>query len=374
MPVAMTFAVLNAGGNAAEVGVVLASATFPFIVFLLVGGVVADRRSRKLVALSADIARALISFMIAGLMFVNPSSVIGLIILSAMWGAARGFFTPSITALLPEVVPAEGLQRANAVRATAISFGQASGPALVGVVVAASGTRIAMLVVAVMYLASASALSLLHPTNANTLRQESHPLADLVAGVDEVRSREWAWTTMVAYAGMHLVSFGPLLVLGPILANSQLGGARAWGILLGAQGVGGIIGSLAGFKFRPKFPLRTSILVATLAAGFPLALATHQSMTVLFITSAVDGACFAAFGVVWETLLQTSVPKEALARVTSLDWVASMATLPLGEILAGPEMRMIGVTPSLLFAGVALVGGNVGLLLIRSVRNIRQAH
>ncbi len=372
LPVAVTFAILDRGGSASQVGLVLAAASFTFIIFLLIGGVVADRRSRKLVAMASDLSRTLISALIAAEIVFGSANETGLIVLAILWGAARGFFTPSITALIPEVVPSELLQKANAFRSMAVALGQTAGPAITAVIMATYSAAAATTFTAILYLVSAIALSLIHANPRARLSHGSHPLADLFEGVKVVKERKWAALTILSYAAMHLIAFGPILVLGPIIAQSHLGGVKAWGLLLGAQGVGGLLGSFVGFKIRPKYPMRFIAILTAFASAFPLCLALHADLSILVLASVLEGIIFSSFEVIWSTLLQSSIPKEALARVTSLDWMGSTATLPLGELLASPESRIFGVSATLFVAAAAIVVGNLGLLMARSIRSVRQ--
>ncbi len=372
LPVAVTFAILDRGGSASQVGLVLAGASFTFIIFLLIGGVVADRRSRKLVAMASDLTRTIISVLIAAVIVFASAKETELIVLAVLWGAARGFFTPSITALIPEVVPSDSLQKANAFRSMAIALGQTAGPAITAVIMASYSAAAATIFTAFLYLISAIALSLIHANPKASLSKGAHPLTDLFEGVRVVRERKWAALTILSYSAMHLVAFGPILVLGPIIAQNHLGGVKAWGFLLGAQGVGGLLGSIAGFKIRPKYPMRFIAIMTAFAAAFPLCLALGANLIILGLASILEGIIFSAFEVIWSTLLQSSIPREALARVTSLDWMGSTATLPLGELLASPESRIFGVPGTLFVAAAAIAVGNLGLLTARSIRSVRQ--
>jgi MFS family permease len=128
--IALAFAVLSLGGSPAEVGLVLAFRMVPLVGTLLVGGVVADRVSRRAVMVVADLSRVATQGLIAALLIGGLAEIWMLAVLSGLTGAATGFFNPASTGLLPAIVPAERVQEANGVRATAMSGGEIVGPSL----------------------------------------------------------------------------------------------------------------------------------------------------------------------------------------------------------------------------------------------------
>ncbi len=136
---ALAFAVLAIGGSAAQIGVVLAVRSGSLVVSLLLGGVVADRLSRRAIMVCADLSRVLTQGLLAGLVIVGDTEIWSLALLTGLTGVAGGFFNPASTGLLPAIVPAEHLQHANGMRATAMSAGMIGGPVLAGALVATVG-------------------------------------------------------------------------------------------------------------------------------------------------------------------------------------------------------------------------------------------
>src|SRR4051812_34703741 len=134
--IALAFAVLDLGGSPTAGGVVLAVRIAPMGATLLIGGVVADRLSRRAVMVAADISRFIAQGAIALLLLTGTAEVWMVAVLSGATGAASGFFNPASTGLMPAIVPADQLQQANGVRATALSGGEIAGPAIAGVLIA----------------------------------------------------------------------------------------------------------------------------------------------------------------------------------------------------------------------------------------------
>lgn len=134
--VALAFAVIELGGSASDVGLVLAAGTATLVATLLAGGVVADRTSRRAVMLGADLVRLASQATMAVLVISGAGEVWMLGALAGVTGAGTGFFGPASTGLLPEIVSDDELQPANALRSTAVSASEIVGPALAGIVVA----------------------------------------------------------------------------------------------------------------------------------------------------------------------------------------------------------------------------------------------
>ena len=263
--VALAFAVLEIGGSTTDVGLVLAAGVFPLVGSVLVGGVVADRASRRAVMVVADLVRVASQGTMAALLIAGVAEVWMLALLAGVTGAATGFFSPASTGLLPEVVSTEQLQPANALRSSAVSTGEILGPLAAGVLVAAAGAGWAIAVDAVTFGVSAACLVMLRvPTRVAT--RPSSFVADLRDGWVAFRSRRWVWTVVLYFAIGNLL-WGAWSALGPVVADRDLGGAAAWGTVLAAMGVGALAGSLLLTQVNPGWPP---------GAGFGCAPAGHR--------------------------------------------------------------------------------------------------
>ena len=233
--VALAFAVLELGGSPSEVGVVLAAANLPLVLAVLVGGVVGDRSSRRKVMLAADVARLVTQAATAALLLGGVAEVWMLAVLAALTGVGTGFFQPASTALLPDVVEPEQLQVANAIRSTATSAAEIAGPVAAGVLVAAFSSGAAIAVDAATFAISAACLALMTVSERPHGRGRSF-LSDLRDGWGAFTARRWVWA-FVGYFAFVNALWAAWSVLGPVVADRELGGAAAWGLVLGAVGV-----------------------------------------------------------------------------------------------------------------------------------------
>src|SRR3954452_3513960 len=276
--IALAFAVLELGGSATEVGIVLAVRVAPMVGTLLIGGVVADRLSRRAVMVAADVSRFLTQGAIAVLLLTGTARIWMLAVLSGATGAATGFFNPASTGLVPAIVPAAQLQEANGIRATARSAGEIVGPAIAGVLIASVGAGWALAVDAATFAVSALLLARLRLPERAARAERTSFLTDLRAGWGMFRSLTWVWTFVVA-AAIGNLAWGASSSLGPVIAERELGGAAAWGTVLAAMGIGALLGGLLAVRVSVRRPLVLAgvayslfiVPLALLAAGVPLA-------------------------------------------------------------------------------------------------------
>ena len=345
----------------AALSIVSIGMTVPTIAFLLFGGVVSDRRDRRLVMACADGLRAVAVALVAALLFAHALRFWELVALVAIYGAGTAFFTPSFEAIVPELLPDSELPAANAldqfVRPIAMRL---VGPVVGGALVAVSA-GFAFALDAVSFAATFAAVLAIKPRV--RAEAESHPsaAAALAEGLRFVRSRTWLWGTLLSAAIAYLVFLGPAEVLLPFVVKNDLhASAGTLGLVLAAGGVGAV--GAAAFMGRQGHPRRDVTLMyvtwtlATLAiAGYGLATAAWQ----LMVTCLAFNGLEAAGTIVWATIKQRHVPGAMLGRVSSLDWLISIGLLPISFALTAPVAAALGARTTLV--GAALIGAAVTL-------------
>ncbi len=366
--VALAFAVLQIGGSASEVGLVLAARVLPSAATALVGGVIADRISRRTVMVGADLVRVASQGTMAALLIAGSAEVWTLAALAAVGGAASGFFGPASLGLLPEVVPPDELQPANALRSSGASAGEILGPLLAGVLVAAAGAGWAIAADAATFAASAACLLRLQLPRSVPAETRSF-LGDMREGWAVFSSRTWVWA-FVAYFAIANLFWGAWSSLGPVVADQDLGGAAAWGTILAVMGVGALLGSLIATRLAPPRPLLMVAAGEGLLA-LPLAFLAATSAVGLIAFGALLSGIGLMLGMsVWESTLQRHIPGEALSRVSSFDWFASFAFYPLGLAIWGPISAAIGIHTSLWLAFTLFIASLLALLAVPDVRGL----
>jgi DHA3 family tetracycline resistance protein-like MFS transporter len=367
-----SYALWNAPAALSIVGIAM---TVPTVAFLLVGGVVSDRRDRRLVMAWADALRAVAVGTLAVLVLSGSLRFWELVLLVAVYGVGTAFFTPAFEAIVPDLVPSEDLPRANSldqfVRPIAMRL---AGPVVGGAIVAV-GAGVAFAVDAASFAASLVAVLML--SRRPRPSAEGHPstFGALKEGLRFVRARVWLWGTLVSAAIAYLLFLGPTEVLLPFVVKNDLhASARTLGVVLAAGGIGAI-GAAAwmGRRGHPRRDVTVMYItwtVATLAiAGYGLATAAWQLMIACLVFNALE----AAGTIVWATIKQRHVPSSMLGRVSSLDWLVSIGLVPLSFALTAPVAGAIGVRATLV--GAALLGAGVTLcaFFLPGMRAIEEA-
>ncbi len=367
IPVAIAFAVIHLGGDAAGIGLVLTAFTVPRLVFILAGGVWADRLPRQRVMLAADVVRGAVQVWFAVLLLSGNAQLWHLAAGAAVIGAASAFFVPASSGLIPQVVSPSQLQQGNALMSLSRSATGIIGPSVSGLLVATVGVGWIFAIDAATYVASTISLLLLRvPRSVERAPHESF-LTELAGGWREVVSRTWLRTALVAF-GVSNVCLAPFFVLGPFVANEHLGGAADWGLIVTAQAVGGLLGGIVALRWRPARPVAAGFILGPVFFVPLLFLAPPLAVPLIMLASLAALASMELSNTWWYTVLQQQIPPQALSRVSSYDWLVSLIFQPLGFMLVGPISDRIGPTATLVGAATIGIATNLVALAVPSVR------
>ena len=369
--VALPFAVLRIGGSASDVGYVAAAYLVPLIGFLLLGGVVADRLPRHQVMVAANALQALAQAASAALLLTGHARVWELAALAALRGVGTGFYFPASEGLLPHTVPADQRAPANALDRIGRNSGQIGGAALGGLLVGLAGPGWGLAADAVSFaVAGALRAGMRFPALPQTPR--TGLVHELREGWRDFISRRWLWAIVAQFAFVVAVLAGTQSVLGPLVADAHLGGARSWGLILAAEGVGAVAGGFIMIRYRPRRMLLAASLAVPADCVFLLALAVPLSVPVIAAAAFLTGVCVEVFSVNWATAMQQEIPPAMLSRLSSYDALGSFALAPVGTVVAGPLASSFGTGPVLL-AGAVLVAALTGaVLLVPEVRQLQR--
>ena len=370
-PIGLAFAVLDLTGSTSDLGIVLASRAVATIVLLLIGGVWADRLPRHVVMVTANVASGAIQAVVAALILTGHAQVWELAVLGFLNGASIAFFFPASSGIVPQTVPPELQQQANAALRLGLNTTNIVGAALGGLLVAATSPGWAIATDAATFGLAAAVIGAMHLPPG--LRIPGSTVArELREGWSDFWSRGWLWAIVLQFGVVNAFESGAIGVLGPGVAKAHLGGPAAWGAILATTVVGNILSGVVMLRWQP----RRILLVATLAV-FPmtlplLALARPAPLVVVAAAGFIAGFSVEIFGVLWDTAMQQEIPQEKLSRLYSYDALGSWALIPLALAVIGPVSVALGTRTTLLACAALVVGATAPVLLSRDVRHLER--
>ncbi len=366
--VALSWLVLELTGSGLALGTVLLAASLPRGAFLLFGGVLADRVSPRAVMLISNAMRAMITTVIAALVFGSQIEVWQLVVAGALFGTVDAVFYPAIGTIVARLVPAEQLPSANALLQGTQQLMTTVGPALAGIAVAIIGIGAAFAIDAASFAVAATALWLVHQrgvavSGARPGSDEpavepraNHPpvLGALVEGTRAVLGDPAMRILVILSTAFNVAFTGPVVVGLPWLVRVRFeGDASMLGWLLAAFGAGSVIGIvLVGSLPRPRSLGR---LVLGIGAGLGLGLAAigvapwQVCLAVLLVVG--TGVGYLNVSIISWTQARTE--PHLLGRTMSFLMLGSVVAAPLSLALAG---LLIDVSATAMFV---LAGGLV---------------
>jgi predicted MFS family arabinose efflux permease len=367
-PIAVAFAVLDLGGGATAVGLSFAAWTLAQVSMLAVGGVIGDRVPRRTVMIGSDLASTAVRVTMGVLLVAGHAEVWHLVVLQALGGAAVAFYNPAFYGLVREIVPTDQLQRANSLLALARYAAFPLGAATGGAIVALVGSGTALVFDGATYAASALLLSLVHVRS--IAQAGAGFLRELREGWSAFVEHQWVWVVCLWIALYFMLTYAPFFVLGPYIAKHSMNGAGSWAAVVSGEGIGSLLGSLAGLRARFRRPLVAIGLIFMPTAVQSVLLAFHAPVYLLAPAAMCAGFGFACGSVVWDTQLQKAIAPEKLARVAAYGWMSAMVFLPAGYALAGPIAAVVGMREYLLFGAAWLVASTLFVYRLPAVRAV----
>ncbi|MFB6987439.1 MFS transporter [Streptomyces sp. NPDC056304] len=367
IPTALSLAVYLATSSTGALALVLGCAMVPKLLLLPLGGVVGDRFNARTVALTTDLVRCATQLFVGAELLGGSPALWQIAVAEAIGGAAGAFVMPTVSPLIRGTVPESGLLRANSLMAVVNSATRLGGPALAGALILTAGPGWAFVLDGASFAVSAALLSAMKTRHIPIPRRSL--VSDLKEGWSEVRGRDWYWTSLIAHAVWNGAA-AVLMTVGPALFVHELGGKGVWVALLQTGAAGLLLGSLLAGRARPRRPILIANLgLATYALPLGL-LAVHAPAAVTIAAYGVAQAGLGFLNPVWETAVQSAVPAQALARVTSYDWLLSLGAMPLGYTLAPLAASAWGAEVPLAVAAVAVGAACLATAAVPGVRRL----
>ncbi|WP_406023302.1 MFS transporter [Nocardioides sp. NBC_00850] len=368
-PVALAFAVLEVSDAPIAIGAVLAARTIPMIVFMLIGGVLADRMGRARILFASNLVSGLSQAVVAVLVIAGVAELWHLIALSALNGIVSAAGLPAQQGIIPLVVPRTMLQEANVLMSLTRAIVAVAGPGTAGLLVLSVGAGWALALDAATWIIAAL---LLLPVKLSGSVGKASVIGDLRTGWDYFRSTSWLWLCVGAATMLNALYEGGLLTLGPQRAEGSGLGAGGWGLILTFQGIGVLAATLVLMRVRLERPLFYGMIGMALF-GLPIAaLGFSTDLAVLLPAAALSGAGIQVFSLGWQLSIQENVPSDLLSRASSYDQLGTYIAIPVGQLAMGPLAAAYGIENMLAIAGIAYVVISLATLLSPAVRRLNR--
>ncbi len=369
-PIALAVTVLDAGGTATTLGLILASRVLSSVILALAGGVWADRYKRKYIMVSADLLRAILTVVLVFVTVTDlPTWMIALVVFLMGAGEALGF--PASGAILPSILPDRLLPEGNAWRAVTARVGAILGPALGGAMVALIGSEWTFLVTAAFFVIGTVLLFPIQETDFERTLTENTFVRELREGLSAVRRMPWVMWLIIMASVQLMVVVGAEVVLLPVVTREEFGGNFVYAAASVAAGLGGGISALIWAKIKVPRPGLWSVLSWMLFSLSLLVLVFPVHPWLVIGVYFIVGLSTEPFGVYWPTAIQREVPRELQARVFSVDHMGSLALMPLGMALVGPITEWVGMTEFLIFAVLFHVATCIAVLFVPGVIDLK---
>jgi len=376
--VALTWLVLRVAGTGAELGAVLAVASIPGTILTPAGGVLSDRYAPALIMIIASVGRVLLLVVLTVLILADAIQLWQVYAIAAGLSALDALYYPASMSIVPTLVDRDRLGAANAMTQGAEQVSSILGPALAGGLLALLGLGASFGATAVLFALAAVLFGAIARTSKSvgsvageeTENVQSRALGSFVEGMSYVWRDGVIRSLLMILLGTNLAMMGPLYVGGAVLAESRLGGAGAFGVLVGSAGVGSLIGivgagSVRRFRRRGLIELGLTGLLGIIVGAIAF---VPNLLTAVVLATAI-GATASFLGVITISWLQERAQPGMIGRVMSLAMFSAVALDPISFALAGVLVEL-NLTAMFLAAGTLLLLTAVAGAASRTMREV----
>jgi MFS family permease len=371
-PVALAFAVLHVSDSAGALGAVLAANTIPMVVFLLFGGVIADRLPRVLILRVGGVVLAATQGAAAYLVIADRAELWILIVLEAVNGTVLALIFPAFSALMPQLVPRELLQEANVLQAASRGALRILGPTIAAWLVVGVGPGWALAADALTWLLASILLVRVRLPAREPRGEQTSTLGELREGWTLFAGTTWLWLVVLAFGLLNAIHAGAWLTLGPAIADDTFG-ARGWGYALSAESVGLLLTTAVMLRRRLERPLLVGMVAIAFVCLPLIALGATPTVVPVVLGALVAGAGIEVFNLGWNLAMQENIEERMLSRAYSYDALGSLVAMPVGQLAYGSLGAAFGYRDVLVVSGIAYAVIALSTLASPAVRGLRRA-
>ncbi len=336
-------------------GLVTAAGSLPILLLTLFAGVVADRRNKRSIILTALGASLFFALALAILTDTGHITVPWILLLVLLLGVANAFEVPTRQSFFVELVGKEDLTNAIALNSAAFNLTRIIGPAVAGFLIGTVGIAAAFYLNALSYFSVILALLLIRLPPFRRPPRTNSAWAHLQEGFAWIRHNPVPRALVWLIAAASIFAF-PYAMLLPVFARDILGvGAQGLGWLLSATGAGALAGGLALAAIGPRVRRGRLLLGASLAFTVLIgAFALSRSFTLSLLLLAAAGFMMILNNATTNALLQSLVPDELRGRVMGVYVFMFLGMMPVGSVLIGAVARTVGA-PAALLVGTTIL-------------------
>lgn len=372
-PIALAVTVLEAGGSATTLGIILALRVLSGVVMAPIGGVWADRLPRRTILILADGFRAIMGSVVV---FIDPKSIsmwiLGAIVV--LMGVSDAFGGPAAGAIMPSLLPDHLLPAGNVVRGITLKGSTIAGPGIAGVLVVSLGTHATYVATSIFFLLGAALLIRINE-GPKVATDDSHTtfIEEIREGARVVWYYKWI-AAMILMASVQLMMvIGVEDVLLPVITKRDFATASVFATSAALFSAGGAISAVICIKSKVKNPGLVSVVVWGFFILAPLVLAFPSSKFLIFGAYFIAGFSVGPWEAFWATQVQREVPAEYQGRVFAIDYMGSLGLMPLGMALAGPLVNLFGERELLIGVAIFHILVCAAVLLVPGVKEMKSS-
>lgn len=370
-PIALAIEILDSGGSATTLGLILGIRVLTGVVFSPVGGVWADRLPRKTILIVSDGFRGVLGTTV---IFFNPDSmsIWILAIIVGFMGISDGFGAPASQAIIPSILPEHLWPSGNVVRNLAIKGSTVAGPGIAGVIVGTVGTHATFIACSIFFLLGAALLFRIDEGK----KLDDAPAGnkffyDLKEGFKVVWEVKWIAAMIIMASIQLLLVVATETVMLPVITRREFDTSSVFAVSAALFSLGGAISAIICLKLKIKNRGTVAVVMWGLFIFAPLVLAFPSSKEIVFIAYFIAGLSIGPWEAFWSLAVQQEVEPEMQARVFSIDYMGTVGLLPLGLALAGPAAEFFGEKDFLIGVSVFHLLICAVTLLVPGVREMR---
>ncbi len=341
-PIALAVTVLDAGGSASTLGLILAARVLAGVLMAPIGGVWSDRLPRKTILFFADAFRAIMGSVV---IFINPENISMWILggIVVFMGVSDAFGGPASGAIIPSLLPDHLLPAGNVVRGILLKGCTIAGPGIAGVIIVSLGTHATYIATSVFFVIGAALLIRIDEGPRIVVQGKANQFMDEIReGLRVVWYYKWIAAMIVMASVQLMMVIGVENVLLPVITKRDFGTPTVFATSAALFSLGGAISAVICIKAKVKNPGLVSVIVWGLFILAPIVLAFPSSKAIIYLAYFAAGFSVGPWEAFWSTQVQREVPAKYQGRVFAIDHMGSAGLMPLGMALAGPLVNIFG--------------------------------